>query len=646
MDRISESLLTEFSAENSLTSLREETQFEHFAAFVAVSRHYVDAFSTSDVVTGSGGDTGIDAVAILVNGTLVTDKDEVKDLAETNGFVDASFIFVQAERSPSFETSKIGQFGFGVLDFFAPTPKLVRNDNITHAAEIMDAVYAHSSKFKRGKPAARLYYVTTGKWVGDPNLEARRLSIVADLEKQNIFEDVEFIPVDADAIQRLYRQAKNALAREFIFSHRSVVPEMPGVKEAHVGLVPAKEFLSLLDDGAGGILKSLFYDNVRDWQDYNPVNTEIRETLKTAAGRARFVLMNNGVTIIAKNVRPTANKFYIEDYQIVNGCQTSHVLFEQRNVVDETVFVPLRLIATTDEEVVAAIVKATNRQTEVRQEQLIALSDFQKHLESFFDACEPGRRLHYERRSRQYAAGASIEKTRIITPTSLIRAYAAMFLMEPHRTARNYSRLLDRVGTDIFGSDHKYEPYYVAASAVYRLEFLFRNGVVDSKYKPARYQILMAARVLANPAKPGRPNSHDIARYSDAMATVMWDPTKAQDLFEEAVNLVDSVSKGSLDRDTVRTEPFTERLKKAAEERAVSRNSVTKRGVAGVANPEKRSASSKGKPTGAPESQTRPVTHAGDNAAAMKAVGRKSGRSARRKKVSTSKPRTAKVRAG
>ena len=148
--------------------------------------------------------------------------------------------------------------------------------------------------------------------------------------------------------------------------------------------------------------KRQFYDNVRDWQDFNAVNSEMRGTLDDATSRSRFALMNNGVTIIAKTLRATANRFYIEDYQIVNGCQTSHVLFDRKEALDSTVMVPLRLIATKDDDVIASIIVATNRQTEVREEQLLALSSFQKKLEAFFSSFDEAQRLYYERRSRQY----------------------------------------------------------------------------------------------------------------------------------------------------------------------------------------------------------------------------------------------------
>ena len=110
--------------------------------------------------------------------------------------------------------------------------------------------------------------------------------------------------------------------------------------------------------------------------------------------------MNNGITIIARDVRTTGNRFHIQDYQIVNGCQTSHVLYDQR--ADWTrCYGARRLIGTADEEVIGAIVKATNRQTEVKEEQLFALSDFQKKLEAFFLTFDEPIRLYYERRSRR-----------------------------------------------------------------------------------------------------------------------------------------------------------------------------------------------------------------------------------------------------
>jgi hypothetical protein len=477
-----------------------------------------------------------------------------------------AFVFIQAERSSSFDAQKIGNFGFGVGDFFKESPRLPRNEKVIAASEIMTAIYERSSKFKRGNPVCRLYYATTGKWVGDQVLEARRNTVVSDLESTQLFRDVEFLPIDAEGLHKFYRQTKNAISREFNFINKTVVPDIPGVKEAYLGILPISEFLKLLTDDNGEMYRALFYDNVRDWLDFNQVNEEIKTTLDSA--KARFVLMNNGITIIARNLQPTGSKFLIEDYSIVNGCQTSHVLFEQRDKVDDTVMIPLRLIGTQDEDVINSIIRATNRQTEVKEEQFYALQEFSKDLERFFQTFEDPYKLYYERRTRQYDR-LEIEKTRIITPANMIKAFitpanmikafAAMFLGEPQRTTRNYAALKSRVGKEIFVKGHRMEPYYVSAFALYKLEYLFRSGRLEAKYKPARFHILLAARMLSNPGVRQPPmNSHEMARYCKRISDQLWDTTKSDALLTRAAKVVDYVAGSNFHRDNIRTEPFTQ----------------------------------------------------------------------------------------
>ena len=232
----------------------------------------------------------------------------------------------------------------------------------------------------------------------------------------------------------------------------------------------------MITDPAGSIRKPLFYDNVRDFQGNNPVNAEIKETLGDAAGQQRFAVLNNGVTVVARGLRTTGNKFVVSDYQIVNGCQTSHVLFDAKDLLGEDTFVPLKVISTSDEDIINSIITATNRQTQVTADDLYAMSAFQKKLEALYESYPDKKKLYYERRSKQYAAVNGIEKVRIIGKSQQVRAFAAMFLNDPHRAARYYSDLRAQVGTKIFNEDHKLEPYYVAAFAFYKLEFLFRNN--------------------------------------------------------------------------------------------------------------------------------------------------------------------------
>jgi hypothetical protein len=114
MDRVTESFLADFVAEHELTGLPADKKFEHFASFITVRRHYNgETFVTDEIHTGGPGDTGIDAVAILVNGSLIVDVESLAEHADLSGHFDVSFIFVQADRGASFDGKKLSDLDLG-----------------------------------------------------------------------------------------------------------------------------------------------------------------------------------------------------------------------------------------------------------------------------------------------------------------------------------------------------------------------------------------------------------------------------------------------------------------------------------------------------------------------------------------------------
>ncbi|WP_141504601.1 AIPR family protein [Paenibacillus luteus] len=561
MDRITKNLLDEFINENGLSNLPEETAFEHFTGALVTATHYSESFSTYDITVGAGHDCGIDCFAIIVNGCLITEPEEIEDLAETNGYLDVSFVFVQSERSSNFDSQKIGQFGFGLLDIFSDAPALPQNVSIKAKMKILNEIFANSRLFRKGNPQCFLYYATTGRWVDDANLSVRRDSVTEDLRQLGLFRRVAFECIDAERLQTLYRNLRNSITQEITFINRTVFPEIQGVEQSYLGFVPVLEFLKLIENDTGDMNTSIFYDNVRDWQEWNPVNTEIKQTLEEDTKKFLFPLLNNGITIVAKRLHPTGNRFVVEDYQIVNGCQTSYVLHETKESLSEGVLVPIRLIATTDPEVKNQIIKATNRQTEVTEDQLFALSDFPKKLEVYFPTFDGHKKLFYERRSRQYNAVPDIEKVRVINMTTLVKSFASLFLDLPHRTSRNYKLLLRNIGIEIFNPEHKLEMYYVAAYSQYRLEYLFRSQSISSELKPARYHLLMAFRKLAlDTQMPRFFNSNEMSRYCSQIMNILWDENQYRDVFRRAVDTISTVTGGIYDRDNIRTETFTEAL--------------------------------------------------------------------------------------
>ena len=263
MDRISAALLKEFSDGFGVSGESESEQFEQFSAYLAIRKHYSDSiFTPSDTITGSGGDTGIDAIGIIVNNNLVNDPSEIDDLLETNNYLDVAFVFVQAETSSGFDTQKLGNFGYGVEKFFGDN-NMPKNDQIMNALAIMSKIYANSGKFTKGNPQCFLYYVTTGKWVNDEHLVDRAKNITDALSSSGLFSLVEIRPVGAEQVQKLFNQTKNKINREFDFDRRNVVGGIGGVAEAHLGYMAATDFLNLVCDEQDQLIESLFYENVR-----------------------------------------------------------------------------------------------------------------------------------------------------------------------------------------------------------------------------------------------------------------------------------------------------------------------------------------------------------------------------------------------
>jgi hypothetical protein len=220
----------------------------------------------------------------------------------------------------------------------------------------------------------------------------------------------------------------------------------------------------------------------------------------------------------------------------------------------------LRLIVASDDNVTNAVIKATNRQTEVKPDQLYALSDFQKKLEAFYATFTGDKRLYYERRSMQYA-DADVEKVRVVPIQQQIRIFGSMFLGLAHKG--HYGRsLASRVGKDIFAKNHRLEPYYVSAFAYYKLESLFRRRVVDPTYKPARYHLLLLsnhliAEQLFKAAMPAM-HANEMEKYCNNLLTVFWDDTQAQTIFSDAVEILGTVrGRRALERSLTKTEGFT-----------------------------------------------------------------------------------------
>ncbi len=542
MDRITKSFIQELLVQQELESEGEAKDFEKLVNYTVITNGYNRIFNIEYVTVGEGNDTGIDGIAIIVNGQLVETTDEIDDLLEKNGSLEVSYIFAQAKTSSSFSSGEINTFIFGIKDFFSEAPQLVRNDDIIKFAELSDYLYENAAAFK-SNPDIKLYFVTTGNWTGDQNLTAVIEAGKAELEQKNLFNKVTFEPYGARELAAAYRKTKEAISCTIIFENRITIPTIEGVSESYIGLLPFSEFIKVIVDNDDKLL-SVFEDNVRDFQgDTNDVNKVINTTVNGDRNDL-FGVLNNGVTIVASSISSTGDSYTLKDYQIVNGCQTSNVLFNNRhNENINNIRVPVKMIATTNEEVKNQITLATNNQTPIKKEQLAALTDFQRRLEQYYKSFDGDGALYYERRSKQYNTDSSVTKTRIISIPIQIKSFSAMFLQNPHLVTSYFGSIVKRLNSDssqIFNEDHAFIPYYTSALAYYRLESLFRRRIIDSKYKRVRFHLLTMFRILVSAQDNPPFNSERLMnRFCEPIIDILNDEARYLPLFQQATNAMD-----------------------------------------------------------------------------------------------------------
>ena len=570
MDSVTKALMSEFVKLNNLESLSEPDQFEHFAAFSVVSSRHSDEFSTDDLVVGGSGDLSVDAFAVKVNGRIVQDADNVKDLLNANGYLEAEFVIVQAKTSSKFNSKDMIALGDNLANvIFAEDPTAPMNDDLKRLVDIKKCIFANAMKL-RTSPTCRVYYVTTGNWESDKTL----LDVISrkekDLLKTNLFSTVHFEPVGARSLQNMYRATKTSISREVQFEQLVTLPSIKNVEASYLGVLPWKEYLKLIQDG-DEILKTVFVDNVRDFQGENPVNTDIAKTIRDGLFD-QFVLRNNGVTIVARNIRVTSNKYTLEDYQVVNGCQTSHVIFANRAAIEGDLLVPVKLIHTESDDVAQSIVKSTNKQTKVEDNDLLSLTQFQKDLEDYFRPMQGDLRLYYERRAKQYANSDSIEKSRITTIGTQLKSYASMFLDSAHQAGRYHSTLLKAVKEEVFQPKHKPEAYYTAAFAFYRFEVSIRKlPEKDKILRSYRFFLLQSFRYRYEPYSfPGSDNKK-VPEYCKKLNSFLKDMGAVRPVFNECVVIVKESLKNinlELVRDSAKSKKLVEEVKRVARKRS------------------------------------------------------------------------------
>lgn len=547
LEPVIKNYMRDFSKKFSFESLNDNAVFERFVNYNILYKHNAEAFlGSSDflekVSVGNGNDLGIDGIGIKINDVFVTDKREIEDIVEKTNRVRCEFIFIQSKDTTKFDLGEYQKFLSGVLAFLSESQANPVNKEVRKYLKLKEYIFSDDfDVIWEDNPSIKLYYVYLGT--------IKYLAHTADADNQfleavrhtNCYncEDQAINIIDSEHLKRVCAENLNLFTTSLDIIYTMPFESVENVENSCVAICTGEELCNkLLRAEDDTIRRNLFYDNVRDFQGETAINEDIRSTIKEDPNS--FVLMNNGITVVCDSLLQQNRKLTLKNPQIVNGCQTSNMIFlaQKEGANISKINVIMRIIGTQDDLLAGKIVKGTNKQNIVYDEAFETTKKYHKDMEEAFPLLDnlSGVKLYYERRSKQYRH-ESIKQNQKVSMRSLLQGYVAMFIGKPEEAYRHESKLLSIYDGKVFVERHSVLLYYtVAVFEYYWSEYIRKNSDNLKQYKNFLYHLMFASLLLIDPKIPVK--EKEIDSYCKKLITYLRD--NANIVFKRAVEVFEN----------------------------------------------------------------------------------------------------------
>lgn len=449
--------------------------FELFTASKLLQPYDLSIDELEAGLVGGGGDGGIDGLYTLIDGEPLENGSAVAKRE-----VNVELVMFQAKDSPSFSGTALDKLISTANTVFDLGRSLgsfhkLYNERFLERVEAFRLFYS-TNIARISRLSVRIYYVTRAEHVH----EALRAQVpTLRLAAERLFPNCSFEFSFTGAAELL------SLARiqrpewlELKIAEGPLVVSGTG----YVGLVRLPDYSAFITDERGNRRRLLFLDNVRDYEGKQGVNAAIAATLRGDSPED-FWTLNNGVTLLAEQVRPAYKMLALRDPKVVNGLQTSLEIFENfrgHAVGDDNRTVLIRVVVPADEASRDRIIVATNSQTPIDPSVLKATDPIHKDIEDVFTRSG----LFYERRRNAYR-NEGISLDRIVTIPQLALAVTSVLLQEPHLAVKINARkmLLNRTGMyeKIFSRNYPLQAFVTCAEIVRYVESRFDILALDNE---------------------------------------------------------------------------------------------------------------------------------------------------------------------
>ena len=553
LNKILSGMVEDFCSKSAFPDLAQSKAYEYIVNYAIISKFHPEAFNdpqdikSVDVDYG-GSMFGLDCVAFIINDNLVLSKSDIKTYAKSNS-LDVKILFIQTKIEEKYDSGDILKTINAVKSFLGDRRLLVPNDQVQNAFEIYDELcqYKNSRLFNSVSPKCFVYFVTAARPCEEKLVEDICTSEEATI--RSLYPDIKAVEIQVlggDYVANAYKEVENRIEVHINFKNNLSLDKIGRVEQSYLGYLTGQEFLKIIIDSQGNLRRRLFYENVRDYQGTTPVNKEIRSTLCSPLLHDKFILLNNGITILARHFKPLgSNEYEMTDFQIVNGCQTSNEINRQREDAKD-ILIPVKIIHTTDSDLIAMIVRASNRQTTVPDEAFIAMEAYHKRLQDMFDTYskEMPLKLYYERRSGEFDfLDKRPSRFQVVSLHGLIRAVTSVYFSNAYVVYNNNpANILRNRKAALFQDSHIPEIYYVSNYLLSQFNYFNYKNEFGSDANSLRFYIPMVARwLMVQSVKTPDFNSKAIKTETQRIISILKnDPQKTKDTFVCAARIVRS----------------------------------------------------------------------------------------------------------
>jgi hypothetical protein len=239
--------------------------------------------------------------------------------------------------------------------------------------------------------------------------------------------------------------------------------------------------------------QALFAFNVRGPLGRTQVNRDIAASVRNPARHKLFPLFHNGITIIANEVKAEKDRITIQDYYVVNGCQSLSELYNNAASITDQLRVLVKLIRMEATSPLSADVTSfSNNQNGVKARDFKSNNPIQIRLQNEFNTAYKGK-YFYEIKRGEESKGATT-----ITNEDAGLLLMAFDLKKPWATHRKYQVFEDE-HAGLFGrpgvTAHRIVLYYLLMSRVEEAMKGLKNSLF-AKYALTKYILLYIFRLI------------------------------------------------------------------------------------------------------------------------------------------------------